>query len=61
LTTYLRPGGIVILKLSVKASRLQQQKRSRWAKDLDTLFSIDEIKSDFQNFEVIELEEKKFN
>jgi hypothetical protein len=25
LTTYLRPGGIVILKLSVKASRLQQQ------------------------------------
>jgi hypothetical protein len=47
LTTYLRSGGIVILKLSVKASRLQQQKReSRWAKDLDTLFSIDEIKSD---------------
>jgi hypothetical protein len=30
-------------------------------KDLDTLFSIDEIKSDFQNFEVLELEEKKFN
>jgi hypothetical protein len=59
---YLRPGGIVILKLSVKASRLQQQKEeSRWAKDLDTLFSIDEIKSDFQNFEVLELEEKKFN
>jgi hypothetical protein len=25
------------------------------------LFSIDEIKSDFQNFEVLELEEKKFN
>jgi hypothetical protein len=27
--------------------------------DLDTLFSIDEIKSDFQNFEVIELEGKE--
>jgi hypothetical protein len=46
------------LKLSVKKSRLQQQNESRWAKDLDTLFSIDEIKSDFQNFEVLELEEK---
>jgi hypothetical protein len=28
-------------------------------KDLDTLFSIDEIKSDFQNFEVIELRGKE--
>jgi hypothetical protein len=61
LTTYLRPGGIVILKLSVKASRLQTAKRESRPKDLDTLFSIDEIKSDFQNFEVLELEEKKFN
>jgi hypothetical protein len=48
------------LKLLVKASRLQQQKTRVGAKD-HTLFSIDEIKSDFQNFEVLELEEKKFN
>jgi predicted DNA binding protein len=58
LTTYLRSGGIVILKLLVKASRLQQQnEKVGGPQDLDTLFSIDEIKSDFQNFE--ELEEKR--
>jgi hypothetical protein len=49
------------LKLLVKASRLQQNEKVGGPQDLDTLFSIDEIKSDFQNFEVIELEEKKFN
>jgi hypothetical protein len=44
----------------VKASRLQQQnEKVGGPQDLDTLFSI--IKSDFQNFEVLELEEKKFN
>jgi hypothetical protein len=45
----------------VKAWCNNKKRESRWAKDLDTLFSIDEIKSDFQNFEVLELEEKKFN
>jgi hypothetical protein len=62
LTTYLRPGGIVILKLLVKKHLdYNSKKREVGGPNLDTLFSIDEIKSDFQNFEVIELEEKKFN
>jgi ubiquinone/menaquinone biosynthesis C-methylase UbiE len=60
LTTYLRPGGIVIFEaFSKKHLDYNSKTRSRWAKDLDTLFSIDEIKSDFQNFEVLELEEKE--
>jgi hypothetical protein len=62
LTTY-PTGGIVILKLSVKKHLDYNSKNEKVGgpKDLDTLFSIDEIKSDFQNFEVLELEEKKFN
>jgi hypothetical protein len=58
-----RPGGIVIFKLSVKKHLDYNSKNEKVGgpKDLDTLFSIDEIKSDFQNFEVLELEEKKFN
>ena len=61
LTTYLRPGGTIIFEAFSK-KHLDYNSRNEkigGPKDLDTLFSIDELKSDFQNFEVIELEEKE--
>ena len=61
LTTYLRPGGIVIFEAFSKRhldyNRIN--KKVGGPKDLETLFSIEEIKSDFENFEIIELEEKE--
>jgi 2-polyprenyl-3-methyl-5-hydroxy-6-metoxy-1,4-benzoquinol methylase len=60
-TTYLRPGGIVIFEAFSKKHLDYNSKNEKVGgpKDFDTLFSIDEIKSDFENFEVIELEEKE--
>lgn len=61
MTTYLRPGGTIIFEAFSK-KHLDYNSRNEkigGPKDLDTLFSIDELKSDFQNFEVIELEEKE--
>jgi hypothetical protein len=61
LTTYLRPGGIVIFEAFSKRhldyNRINEKVGG--PKDLETLFSIEEIKSDFENFEIIELEEKE--
>jgi hypothetical protein len=61
LTTYLRPGGIVIFEAFSKKhldyNRINEKVGG--PKDLETLFSIEEIKSDFENFEIIELEEKE--
>lgn len=61
LTTYLRPGGIIIFEAFSKRhldyNRINEKVGG--PKDLDTLFSIEEIKSDFENFEIIELEEKE--
>ena len=61
LTTYLRPGGTIIFEAFSKKHLDYNSKNEKIGgpKDLDTLFSIDELKSDFQNFEVIELEEKE--
>ena len=60
---YLKKGGIIIfegfskshLKLSAEDSK------AGGPKNIDMLFSIEEIKNDFSNYEIIELSEKEIN
>ncbi|WP_018343752.1 class I SAM-dependent methyltransferase [Cytophaga aurantiaca] len=60
LSTYLRKGGIVIFEAFSKNNLQYVAKNPKVGgpKEMDMLFSIDEIKSDFLDFEIIELEEK---
>jgi protein-L-isoaspartate O-methyltransferase len=57
LDTYLRKGGMVIFEAFSKKHLEYNSKNENVGgpKDLASLFSIDEIKSDFDNYEVIEL------
>ncbi len=61
LSTYLRKGGIVILEVFGKNHLEYRQKNPDVGgpKDFETLFSIEEIKVDFKDYEVIMLEEKE--
>jgi 2-polyprenyl-3-methyl-5-hydroxy-6-metoxy-1,4-benzoquinol methylase len=61
LDKYLRKGGIVIFEAFSKKQLDYNSKNEKVGgpKDLETLFSIEEIKSDFYNYEVIELAEKE--
>lgn len=57
---YLRKGGYIIFEAFSKNHLAYNSKNEKIGgpKDLESLFSIDEIKSDFQNYEIIELTEK---
>lgn len=57
LTTYLQPGGIVIFEAFGKnhLSYVAKNPKVGGPKDIESLFSIEEIKSDFYDFEIIEL------
>ena len=61
LTTFLRQGGIVIFeafsKRHIEYNSINEKVGG--PKDIEMLFSIDEIKSDFDNFEIIELVEQE--
>ncbi|MEI8086424.1 MAG: class I SAM-dependent methyltransferase [Paludibacter sp.] len=59
LDTYLRKGGMVIFEAFSKKHLEYNAKNENVGgpKDLASLFSVDEIKSDFDNYEVIELVE----
>lgn len=59
LSTYLRQGGIVIFEAFSKNHIGYQQKYPTVGgpQDLAMLFSIEEIKQDFSNFEILKLEE----
>lgn len=61
LDTYLRKGGVVIFEAFSKKHLdcIAKNEKVGGPKDLATLFSIDELKSDFANFEIIELAEKE--
>lgn len=61
LDKYLRKGGTVIFEAFSKKhiDFISQNEKVGGPKDIAMLFSIDEIKSDFANYEVIELEEKE--
>ncbi|MEO6883410.1 MAG: class I SAM-dependent methyltransferase [Bacteroidia bacterium] len=61
ITTYLKPGGIIIFEAFSKKHLDYNSKNPKVGgpKDIATLFSIDEIKTDFSNFEMIELVEQE--
>jgi 2-polyprenyl-3-methyl-5-hydroxy-6-metoxy-1,4-benzoquinol methylase len=61
LTTYLRPGGIIIFEAFSKKhlDYVLKNEKVGGPKEIGMLFSIDEIKSDFENFEIIELTEEE--
>jgi hypothetical protein len=61
LNEYLRKAGIIIFEAFSKKhlDYLAKNPNVGGPKDIDMLFSIEEIKSDFANYEVIELEEKE--
>ena len=60
LNKYLRKGGLIIFEAFSKKhiDYIAKNEKVGGPKDIASLFSIDEIKSDFDNYEIIELEEK---
>jgi 2-polyprenyl-3-methyl-5-hydroxy-6-metoxy-1,4-benzoquinol methylase len=61
LDKYLRKNGIVIFEAFSKKhiDYISKNEKVGGPKDIESLFSIDEIKSDFSNYEIIELTEKE--
>lgn len=61
LDSYLRKGGILIFEAFSKnhSDYLARNEKIGGPRDTDMLFSIDEIKADFADYEVIELAEKE--
>ncbi|KAA1291622.1 SAM-dependent methyltransferase [Leptospira interrogans serovar Geyaweera] len=61
LSQYLRKDGLVILEAFSKKHihYVLKNEKVGGPRELEMLFSIDEIKSDFKNYEIIELEEKE--
>jgi 2-polyprenyl-3-methyl-5-hydroxy-6-metoxy-1,4-benzoquinol methylase len=61
LDKYLRKNGIIIFEAFSKKhiDYISKDEKIGGPKDIRMLFSIDELKSDFENYEIIELEEKE--
>lgn len=61
LNKYLRSGGVIIFEAFSKKhiEYIKQNEAVGGPKDIDMLFSIGEIKSDFPNYDIIELSEKE--
>ena len=61
LQQYLRKGGMVIFEAFSKKhlEYLAKDDKVGGPKDIESLFSIEEIKADFPDYEIIELEEKE--
>lgn len=61
LTTYLRPGGILIFEAFSKKhlDYIKQDENMGGPKELGMLFSLEEIASDFHNFDILELVEQE--
>jgi ubiquinone/menaquinone biosynthesis C-methylase UbiE len=61
MATYLKPNGIVIFEAFSKRHLDYVSKNDKVGgpREIEMLFSIDEIKSDFNNFEIIELAEQE--
>ena len=61
LDKYLRKGGFVIFEAFSKrhVDYIAKNEKVGGPKDIAMLFSIDELKSDFQNYQIIELVEKE--
>lgn len=60
LTTCLKPGGWVLFEAFSKNHLAYNQKNEQVGgpRDIDTLFSLEEIEQDFTGFDILELEEK---
>ncbi len=61
LNEYLKPGGIIILEAFSK-KHLDLNKldpKAGGPKDIDMLFSVEEIRTDFENYDILILEEKE--
>ena len=61
LSNLLKPGGTVIFEAFSKSqlNYIAQNEKVGGPKELDMLFSIEEIQNDFSNYEIIVLEEKE--
>jgi len=61
LDKYLRKGGVIIFEAFSKShiDYISKNEKMGGPKDIAMLFSIDELKSDFGNYEIIELAEKE--
>lgn len=61
LSNYLRRGGLLIFEAFSKKhlDYLAKNEKVGGPKEIDMLFSIEEIKSDFENYEILVLEEKE--
>jgi len=61
LDQYLRKGGVIIFEAFSKnhLNYIAKNEKVGGPKDIGSLFSIDEIKADFPNYSIIELEEKE--
>jgi len=61
LDRYLRKGGIIIFEAFSKnhLDYVTKNEKVGGPKDIGSLFSIDEIRADFPNYDIIELEEKE--
>ncbi len=60
LDCYLKKGGVIIFEAFSKYNLelVQQGKNTNGPKNIDALFSVDEIRKDFHNYETIELKEE---
>ena len=61
LDRYLRPGGMIIFEAFSKKHIHYRSRNDKVGgpRDLESLFSIDELKSDFENYDIIELVERE--
>jgi hypothetical protein len=61
LSNYLKKGGLIIFEAFSKnhLEYVSKNPKIGGPKDIDMLFSIEELKSDFSNFDILLLEEKK--
>lgn len=63
LDKYLRKGGIIVFEAFSKQhiTYMERDKNMGGPKDIDALFSIDEVKADFENYDFRELTETAIN
>ncbi|MCO6147160.1 bifunctional 2-polyprenyl-6-hydroxyphenol methylase/3-demethylubiquinol 3-O-methyltransferase UbiG [Flavobacterium sp. NRK1] len=63
LARYLRKGGIVIFEAFSKRNLeyLAKNEKVGGPKDVESLFSVEEIKADFNNYDILELEETEIH
>jgi len=63
LDKYLRSGGIIIFEAFSKKhlEYIARDEKVGGPKDIDSLFSIDEVQSDFANYDFVELEETEID